>query len=167
MTPEQRERKREYERKRRANMTPEQRERKREYQRAWKRERRANMTPEQGKLRREQRHKWWTNTTPELISRRMCSAAKNRARRRGIPFGITWRDITVPDICPVRRTPLRCGQGIFCDDSPSLDRIVPELGYIKGNVVVVSWRVNRLRSNATIDDLEIVLKYARFLRRLT
>jgi hypothetical protein len=38
-------------------------------------------------------------------------------------------------------------------NSPSLDRIVPEVGYIDGNVRVISDRANRLKSNRTLVQL--------------
>ena len=39
------------------------------------------------------------------------------------------------------------------DDSPSIDRLIPELGYIKGNVNVISLRANIIKNNATKDEL--------------
>lgn len=38
-------------------------------------------------------------------------------------------------------------------DSPSFDRVDPTKGYVKGNVIVVSLQANRIKSNATIDEL--------------
>ena len=43
----------------------------------------------------------------------------------------------------------------------SLDKLIPELGYIPGNVFVVSWRANTLKSNMNISELEMILKYMR------
>ena len=39
------------------------------------------------------------------------------------------------------------------DNSPSIDRLIPELGYIKGNVNVISLRANIIKNNATKDEL--------------
>jgi hypothetical protein len=47
--------------------------------------------------------------------------------------------------------------------SPALDRIVPHLGYVPGNVVVVSHRANFIKNNATVDELELI---ARNLKRI-
>lgn len=41
---------------------------------------------------------------------------------------------------------------------PSLDKIIPKLGYVKGNVWVVSNKANRIKSNATIEELELLVK---------
>ena len=73
---------------------------------------------------------------------------------------------TVPEFCPVlgiKLVPYNNGSG-FHIDSPSLDRIKPELGYIKGNVRVISNRANLLKNNATVEELEKVLED---LRRYT
>lgn len=45
------------------------------------------------------------------------------------------------------------------DRKPSLDRVVPSLGYVKGNVRVISFRANRIKSDATADELRAVLSY--------
>ena len=39
------------------------------------------------------------------------------------------------------------------DTSPSLDRIVPEIGYIKGNVRFISTKVNRVKSDQKMERL--------------
>lgn len=41
----------------------------------------------------------------------------------------------------------------------SLDRVRPEAGYTKGNIRVVSFRANRLKSDATPAELRLVLDY--------
>ena len=42
---------------------------------------------------------------------------------------------------------------------PSLDRIIPKKGYVYGNLVIVSDIVNRLKSDATLEDMEKILKF--------
>jgi len=42
---------------------------------------------------------------------------------------------------------------------PSPDRIDPDRGYIKGNVIIVSWRANWLKSNATLDELQRMAEF--------
>ena len=41
----------------------------------------------------------------------------------------------------------------------SLDCIIPELGYVPGNVAVISRRANTIKNDATIEELELVLAY--------
>ena len=43
--------------------------------------------------------------------------------------------------------------------APSLDKIIPKKGYIQGNLVIVSDIVNRLKSDATLEDMEKILKF--------
>lgn len=94
--------------------------------------------------------------------------AKNRAKRKGIPFSLNPDEFIVPDICPVLGMPMKSKSGtcpdrkmggVWHDDSPSLDRIDSSLGYINGNVVIVSLRANRLKSNASITELKAIVKW--------
>lgn len=87
--------------------------------------------------------------------------ARSRARTQGIPFDITEDDIHVPTFCPVLGLKLEraeTGQGRN-DHAPSLDRIIPELGYVKGNVIVISNKANRIKSNGSAEDLRRVATF--------
>ena len=80
--------------------------------------------------------------------------AKIRAKRRGVPFSPLVDDITIPEFCPVLGIKLAAvGRSRNDPAAPSLDRIIPELGYVRGNVRVISNRANSLKSNATADEL--------------
>jgi hypothetical protein len=50
------------------------------------------------------------------------------------------------------------GRSGFFPDSPSLDRIDPSKGYVKGNVRVISARANLLKNDATVGELTLVLE---------
>ena len=89
--------------------------------------------------------------------RRMLSVARHRAKKKNTPFSITLEDICIPEICPVFNTPLDW-EGKR-DDRPSLDRVVSGLGYIKGNVRVISGRANRLKNNMTKSNVLRLLAY--------
>ena len=97
----------------------------------------------------------------------MLFAARNRAKKNGWSFDLEEKDIVIPEFCPVlgikleykRGTGVKRGDVSSYLDSPSLDRIKPELGYVKGNVMVISYRANVLKSNATISELEKVIQY--------
>jgi hypothetical protein len=86
-------------------------------------------------------------------------SAKQRAKREGIPFGISLEDIKVPENCPILGIPIIRGNGRQTDNSPSLDKIDPLLGYIPGNVAVISYRANALKDNMTAKIAENILKY--------
>jgi hypothetical protein len=85
--------------------------------------------------------------------------AKRRAKLKNLPFDITASDLTIPDICPVLGIPLCVNSGHAKDNSISLDRIVPELGYVKGNVEIISYKANTIKNNASVEDLEKVLSW--------
>lgn len=90
---------------------------------------------------------------------RMFAGAKHRARRLGIPFNLELSDIVIPETCPALGIPIVSGVKSYCDGSPSMDKIHPELGYVKGNIVIVSWKANRMKSNGTLDDLKRLTQF--------
>ena len=88
-------------------------------------------------------------------------AAKQRAHKDGLYFTITPDDIKIPVMCPVLGIPLSFGAKSNEDrsNSPSLDRIDPNLGYVPGNIIVMSYKANTIKSNATVDELKAVLAW--------
>jgi hypothetical protein len=42
------------------------------------------------------------------------------------------------------------------DTSPSLDKINPELGYVPGNVAIISYRANRIKNNGTAEEHRLI-----------
>jgi hypothetical protein len=88
----------------------------------------------------------------------MLIAAKGRAKRLNIPFDLITEDIVIPEICPVLGIKLERSLSRFNNNSPTLDRIQPDLGYTKGNVRVISHRANALKSNMTLEEGCLVLK---------
>ncbi len=83
--------------------------------------------------------------------------ARVRAKRRGLPFSIVKEDIVIPEFCPVLGIGIVPAFGKIRrankDHSPSLDRIIPELGYVPGNVMVISNRANSLKRDS-VDPAE-------------
>jgi hypothetical protein len=72
---------------------------------------------------------------------------------------LTYRDIAIPDHCPILGMKLERGLDGGLDNSPSLDRIIPALGYVPGNVRVISNRANRIKSDSTPEELSRILTY--------
>lgn len=77
---------------------------------------------------------------------------RNRAKQSGIPFTIEETDLYVPEICPVLGIPLRWEVGRRSPNTPSIDRRVPELGYIPSNIAIISWQANRLKNDGTAEE---------------
>jgi hypothetical protein len=99
------------------------------------------------------RRERWSALSPTGRAKQLVSMAKHRARAKVIPFDLLAEDITVPDVCPVLGIPLRFSTLAERHNSPSLDRLRPELGYVRGNVIVVSWLANDIRRNFRPEDL--------------
>jgi hypothetical protein len=89
----------------------------------------------------------------------MLRNAKNRAKELGREFSIERSDVVIPEICPVLGIPIEKGTGPFQPNSPSLDRIDSSLGYVKGNIAVISWRANCLKRDGTLDEFRKIVAY--------
>ena len=93
------------------------------------------------------------------------TSKRNNALHKGIPFDLTISDLyPLPEVCPVLGIPLSYGGGHgAADNSMALDRIDPSKGYVKGNVVMVSQRANRIKNDATPAELRKIADfYAKF-----
>ncbi len=119
------------------------------------------LTPEIAKAKdREKREK---SVLVNLLIR-----AKYRAKNRGIEFSINKSDIIIPEICPVLGIKLCVAKykTYKSDNSFTLDRIDNSKGYIKGNVIVISGRANRIKADANPEELIKIGKfYANLLVR--
>ena len=91
--------------------------------------------------------------------RRLLSHAKARAKSKGVPFDLTVDDIVVPEVCPVLGIPIFVGDGLLTNNSPTIDRFIPSEGYTKENVAVISWRANRIKADATPEELRMVSQW--------
>ena len=158
--------------------TDEVREREREYNRRYRaahpevfKAQRDRMDKE---ARREKNTEWqqankarcrlYQNTW--RVGKAAFDGAKSRAKQKGIPFDITREYVNglIPTHCPVLGIELQTGKENK-DANISIDRIVPELGYIVGNIIIVSFMANRLRSNATVEQLFKVATFYDTLRQ--
>jgi len=43
--------------------------------------------------------------------------------------------------------------------APTVDRIDNRLGYVKGNIEVISYKANRIKGHLTVSEIEMLLKY--------
>ena len=88
--------------------------------------------------------------------REILAKAKQRAKIKKIPFAISLDDIDIPLECPWLKIPLFSNEGKFGPNSPSLDRVLPELGYVKGNIIVISHLANTIKQNASWQQIQAV-----------
>lgn len=87
--------------------------------------------------------------------------ARKRSKIKGLEMNIEPQDIPeIPDFCPIlgieikRNIKENSTTHGPSDNSPSLDRIDTSKGYIKGNIRVISNRANRLKSDASFEEIE-------------
>ena len=106
------------------------------------------------KIRREyhtEYHRKWRRENPEKA---LLSSARHHAKERNVPFNLELEDIVIPEKCPVFGVTLEQPEKYKGPHSPSLDRIIPELGYVKGNVQVLSLRANMMKNDANPEELK-------------
>ena len=100
---------------------------------------------------------------PSKVSRikKILRDVKYRCKKKGIEFDLTFSDFNVvPDHCPILGLEINYeGEQGLCICSPSIDRIDPNKGYTADNVMIVSYRANRIKSDATISELCAVIQY--------
>ena len=87
----------------------------------------------------------------------MLSHARIRAKRDNLLFNIDASDIIVPEKCPLLGIPLQVSTGKVGPGSPTIDKIIPNKGYIKGNVMVISHRANLAKSDLSLQELELLI----------
>ena len=96
----------------------------------------------------------------------MLKGARDRANKRGIEFSLNIGDLEIPDVCPVLGIPMKkveygkTRRG-FNGESYSIDRLDPTKGYTKENCRVISMRANRLKMDASTEEVSRLLDYMR------
>lgn len=102
--------------------------------------------------------------TPEGKARAMWLDARRRSAKRGTPFTITYEDVLAlvqeyGRVCPALGTPFQAGIGRPIPTSMTLDCFEPTLGYVKGNVWVLSHKANSIKNSATRTELGRVYRW--------
>lgn len=113
--------------------------------------------PERSIANKKQRKEDWPNA--------IIGETRRRAKGNNIPFNIDSEDILMPVLCPILGIPLLVGDDSPRDNHPSIDRLIPKLGYIKGNIIIVSYRANRIKNDATVEELGKIYKFYKKLLR--
>ena len=138
------------------------------------------IEPEKYKARRKNIDSKWNNGEKAKASKQKwkdkdpkwawvvsaVGGAKTRSKRKDLPFALTNDYIykLTNSHCPVLGTEfIFAGNKCISDQSPSIDRIDPKLGYVEGNVAVISMKANMIKSNATWEEIQ---KVATWLKEL-
>ena len=99
------------------------------------------------------------------LAKVLVNTSKSNARIKNLEFSLESQDlIPLPAVCPVLKIPLQyyvlVDEEFNVDQKPSLDRIDNSKGYTKDNVQVISWRANRLKNDATLNELMLLGEWA-------
>lgn len=82
-------------------------------------------------------------------------AAKQRSIDKQLPFDLTveYLESIYTETCPILEIPLNWKGGPRMDNTPALDKIIPSMGYVQGNVRFISTKANTMKTDATIEQL--------------
>ncbi len=107
--------------------------------------------PEFRAARNKKSQKWSTDNPEHDL---LCKA-RWRARKRGTKFEINIEDIMIPETCPVLGIVLKRGTGTGrpLPESPSIDELVHGEGYTPDNSMVISYKANCMKNNASPAEL--------------
>lgn len=97
------------------------------------------------------------NKSPRNNISYLLSAKKAKCKRNGIEFNIRVDDLYFPTHCPLLGLRLdyeTCSH--YNPNRASLDRIDPQKGYTQDNVWVVCLRANMIKSDASMEELQMI-----------
>ena len=120
--------------------------------------------PEKGR-RANRRAEQKRRSCPEGLAKTFIYAARTRVRKTGLALNITAGDILAVwpknNRCPVLGTLFYFGprRGRQRPDVATLDRLDSDKGYVRGNIAVISWRANDLKRNATVREIQQLLRW--------
>jgi hypothetical protein len=101
----------------------------------------------------------------------MCARLRHRVQQQNLPLNLTVEYLVsiCPDVCPVLDIPLlypiTWGKRAANKNSPSIDKFYPHLGYVVGNVSVISNRANTLKRDSTAGELAKVCAWMEAMER--
>ena len=98
-------------------------------------------------------------TDIERVRSKILTVKKNNVRSKGGSWDVDLTDFVWPEYCPVLGIKINYFSSRISDNSPSFDRKDNSKGYITGNVFIISQKANRIKSNATTEDLLKIINY--------
>ena len=124
-----------------------------EYVKEWRKNNPEKYKSQRKRERERRKEKGITKRVEEERVQRLFHGIKKRCRENGICCDIkTYKEIEIPTHCPHLNIEL-VYDGSRGKNAASIDKIIPELGYTKGNIQIISMLANQMKSNATIEEL--------------
>lgn len=95
------------------------------------------------------------------------SRARSRSQHLRVPYDLDaeYLESIWTGFCPVLGIPLDKLADRTSEEAAELDRFIPNKGYVKGNVTFISRKVNRLKNNASIEELERLIDWMKKFER--
>lgn len=118
------------------------------------------MTKKEEERNERMTSKWGTNwKDKEWRKSEICHAMREKFKNKKTSaqyskwgFSLSFEDLEWPQVCPVLGIELDYFASKTAENSVSFDRIDTSKGYEKGNVMVMSWRANRIKNDGTAEE---------------
>lgn len=96
--------------------------------------------------------------------KKVLSHLRQSAKKRNLKFNLTLcdlEDLSYPITCPILDIPIDYESRGYGEFKPSIDRIDSDMGYEQGNIQVMTVKANRMKSNASLDEL---IQFSKFYK---
>jgi len=141
--------------------------------------RKKYFTEQDRRIARNKQAREWSAQNPQKVAERARShlgkmrrekpnkaiwaRVRDRAKKNNISFNLIPEDIVIPAHCECCRKVMKLFKGgPDRNDTVSVDRILPNKGYIAGNIKLICFRCNWLKLNCTDpEELQVVVNYMR------
>ena len=94
----------------------------------------------------------WRRSELYAVMREKFRNKKANASSAGHTWTIEFGDLEFPEVCPVLGIELDYFADGRKENSPSFDRLDSSKGYVKGNVIIMAWRANRIKNDGTAEE---------------
>lgn len=86
------------------------------------------------------------------------NSIKSRAKDLGIEFSLQPSDIVIPKRCPLLGIRICSSNKKTSFNSPSVDRLDNNKGYVKSNIWIISHKANAMKNSASLTELKMLVK---------
>lgn len=114
------------------------------------------MTAKWGKQWQDDKHR---RSFVYQAMRQKFRTKKANAARIGKEWTVEFGDLEFPTHCPILNIELDYFAETAQENSPSFDCVDPSKGYVKGNVVVISWRANRIKNDGSAEEHLLISEF--------